>query len=407
MRLLSVFHSAAQALIKHENAMRDKSSDEDFAQLQLERTLPKDDWIRAVINGADDHSPRWRHLLALGGLLLGFGPAEDEALSASMRSTIETALVKAANLALNEMLEDEELGQESITLVLNHCFPLLSDLERSQLDYDALLPALMRSMLHSEEGLRSAYFLGAVDLDVQPASNSTFQWHERSASFQQIQRMLASPLVSSLGPLSRLVGHSIEQAKESWLVSGVVEDIESFARTLHLQWRHTKLSEIDTSEENVFLDAEALGKTTPQLWKLLRSTLFAIVIVLRSAIGRMMADGALANDEGERNCDCVQISFADNWDSRTTTSDARSPHAPIPLLHRLENRISDILTVHLRQPGGHGHTERLFTTSRSFPALNPLFRAPCSTTAPTRPVSRPLLSQHRRTFHARNLTTSE
>lgn len=294
MRLLSVWHSAAQALIKHESAMRDKSSDEDFAQLQLERTLPKDDWVRAVINGADDHSPRWRHLLALGGLLLGFGPAEDDTLSGSMRSTIETALVKATNLALVETPDDEELGQESITLVLNHCFPLLSDLERSQLDYDALLPALMRSMLHSEEGLRSAYFLGAVDMDVQPASKDTFRWQERSASFQQVQRILASPLISSLGPLSRLIGHSIEHARESWLVSGVMEDVEAFARTLHLQWRQTKLSEIDSSEENVFLDAEALEKTTPQLWKLLRSTLFAVVIVLRSAVGRMMADGALS-----------------------------------------------------------------------------------------------------------------
>ena len=307
MRLLSVFHSAAQALIKHEHAMRYKSSDEDFAQLQLERTLPKDDLIRAVISGADDHSPRWRHLLALGGLLLGFGPAEDEALSSSMRSTIETALVNAANITLHEMQEDDELGQESITLVLNHCFSLLSDLKRSQLDYDALLPTLMRSTLHSEQGLRSAYFLGAVDLDVQPALKSTFQWQERSASFQQIQRILVSPLVSSLGPLSRLVGHAVEHARESWLVSGVIEDIENFTRTLHLQWRQTKLSEIDTSEESTFLNAEALEKTTPQLWKLLRSTLYAIVIVLRSAIGRMMADATLANDEGGYHSDPTRV----------------------------------------------------------------------------------------------------
>lgn len=298
MRLLSVFHSAAQALLKHEHAMRDKSSDDDFAQLQLERTLPKDDWIRAVINGADDHSPRWRHLLLFGGLLLGFGPTENEALSSSMRSTIETALVKATNLSLQQMQEDDELGQESITLVLNHCFPLLSDLERSQIDYGALLPALMRSMLHSEEGLRSSYFLGAVDLDVQAASNTTFQWPERSASYQQIQHVLASPLISSLGPLSRLIGHSIEHLKESWLIAGILEDMENFARTLHLQWRQTKLSEVDISEEKTFLDAEMLEKTTPQLWKLLRSTLFAIVIVLRSAIARLMADSSLANDEG-------------------------------------------------------------------------------------------------------------
>ena len=356
MRLLSVFHSAAQALMKHENALREKSSDDDFSQLQLERTLPKDDWIRAVINGADDHSPRWRHLLVFGGLLLGFGPTEDEALSASMRSTIETALIKATNLALQEMLEDDELGQESTTLVLNHCFPLLSDLERSQLNYDALLPALMRSMLHSEEGLRSAYFLGAVDMDVQQSSENTFQWHQRSSSFQQIQHILASPLVSSLGPLSRLIGHSIEQVEQAWLVSGVLEDVENFARTLHLQWRQTKLSEIDPSEEKMFLDAEALERTTPQLWKLLKSTLFAIVIVLRSAVGRMMADGALANDEGEQQfLSDTYAGQANRSRSRTTISNSCPPHPPVPLLHCLAGRLLNVLPIHLRQSRINGH----------------------------------------------------
>ncbi|KAI7530154.1 hypothetical protein KC331_g14818, partial [Hortaea werneckii] len=91
MRSLSVFHSAAQALIRHEVALKEKSpSDPDFQQLQLERTLPKDDWIRAAVAGADEHSPRWRHLLILGGLLLGFGAAEDEHLSHPMRSTLES-----------------------------------------------------------------------------------------------------------------------------------------------------------------------------------------------------------------------------------------------------------------------------------------------------------------------------
>ena len=299
MRSLSVFHSAAQALLRHERALQEKSADEDFEQLQLERTLPKDDWIKAVINGADDRSPRWRHLLLLGGLLLGFGPVEQENLSRSMRSTVESALVTAANLSLEETLDEDELGLYSIVLVLNHCFPSLSDHERAQLNYDALLPILMRSTLHSAEGLRSAYFLGAIDLDVQPISNNQFQWTQRSGSFQQVQAMLSSPLLSSLGPLSRLIGHAVEQVQQPWLVTTVIDDCEIFAKALLVQWRQNKLSEIDSSEESMFLDRETMENTTPQLWKLLRSTLFAVVIVLRSAIGRMLGDGALANDEGE------------------------------------------------------------------------------------------------------------
>lgn len=299
MRALSVFHSAAKALIKHERALQDKSADEDFSQVQFERTLPKDDWIKAVINGADDHSPRWRHLVVLGGLLLGFGPAEDETLSRSMRSTIEEALVTAANLALEEICDSDELGHHCITLVLNHCFPSLADYERSQLKYDALLPILMRTTLHSTEGLRSGYFLGAVDLDVKPISNTLFRWPESSTSFRNIEGLLSSPLGSSLGPLSRLIGHTIEHVHDSWLVSAVIENLEAFAKTLHMQWRQNKLSEVDSSEEKEFLDKETVEKTIPQLWKLLRSTLFAVVIMLRSAVGRILGDGDLSNDEGE------------------------------------------------------------------------------------------------------------
>ena len=287
----------------------DKSADEDFSQVQLERTLPKDDWIKAVINGADDHSPRWRHLLILGGLLLGFSPVEDENLSRSMRSTLESALVTAVNLYLDETAADDDLGYHCITLVLNHCFPSLPDHERAQLNYDALLPILVRTTLHSTEGLRSAYFLGAVDLDVKPISKSQFRWPERSASFQQVQSLLSSPLLSSLGPLSRLIGHTIDNAVDSWLVCAVVEDLETFAKTLHLQWRQNKLSEIDASEERLYLDAETCETTIPQLWKLLRSTLFAVVIIQCSAVGRVLGDGTLANDEGMRAKNALKRRF--------------------------------------------------------------------------------------------------
>lgn len=298
MRSLNAFYSAAQALIRHEHALKDKSADDDFEQLQFERTLPKDDWIKAVINGADDHSPRWRHLLVMGGLLLGFGSIDEENISRSMRSTLEEALVTAVNLALEESVENDELGQQSMTLVLNHCFPSLSDYEREQLDYDTLLPVLMRSTFHSDEGLQSAYFLGTIDRDIRPSANSQFEWLERSPSFSHTQSVLSSSLVSSLGPLARLIGHAIEQVRQSSIITAAAEDLELFAKTLHLQWRQNKLSEIDGSEESIYLTKHTLDRTTPQLWKLLRSTVFAVVIVLRSIISRTLNDGALANSEG-------------------------------------------------------------------------------------------------------------
>ena len=297
MRCMSVFHSAAQALVRHETAVRDDTVDQQFDHLQPERMLPKDDWIRVVISGADQHSPRWRHLLVIGGLLLGFGPVEDETLSRSMRNTVEQALTNAINLSLEEVPEDDELGQQTIALVVNHCFPLLSDLERAQIDYDRLLPVLIQSILHSGEGLRSAYFLGVIDLEVQPTAKKHFLWPERSQSFHRLQQIASSPLVASLGPLSRLIGHSVEHVQDPWLVTAVIDELADFAKTLHLQWRQNKLSEVDASEEQEFLAAETLSITMPVLWKLLRSTLFAAVIILRSALGRLLGDGALATDE--------------------------------------------------------------------------------------------------------------
>lgn len=296
MRCLSVFHSAAQALVKHDDALREKSPDEDFAKLQLERTLPRDDWIKAVISGADEHSPRWRHLLVISGLLLGFGPAEDERLSRSMRATIESALVTAANLALEETIDDDELGLATITLVLNHCFPHLSDHERSQLDFDLLLPVLMRSTLHSREGLQSGYFLGALDRDVQALAAGRLAWSEKSLSYQQIQQMLQSPLIGSLGPLARLIGHAVEQVRDPWLFTASLDDLELFARTLQMQWRQNKLSNVEHSEQQERLDEPTFKITIPLLWKLLQPVLFTGVIIMRSALGRLLGDGNLASD---------------------------------------------------------------------------------------------------------------
>jgi len=297
MRCMSVFHSAAQALVRHDLASHDKSPDQDFTRLQLERTLPKHDWIRAIANGADEHSPRWRHVLVLGGLLIGFGPAEDENLSRHMRTTLEEGLVSAINQALLELAEDDHFGQETITLVLNHCFPIISDTERSQLDYDHLLPVLMHSTFRTSEGLGSAYFLGAIDVDVHPRPGSKLSWAERTPSYQQIRSTLGSPLVASLGPLSRLIGHAVEHVRQSWLVTGAIDDLEDFTKTLHLQWRQNRLAQVDAANEEACFDEETMHTTSPTLWRLLRTTMYASVIILRSAIGRLLSDSALANDD--------------------------------------------------------------------------------------------------------------
>ncbi len=200
------------------------------------------------------------------------------------------------NAALQEVREEDEFGAHTVALVLNHSFPLLSDWERSQLDYELLLPVLVGSAFFSSDGLQSAYFLASIDLDLTHTHEGKIQWSSQSTSAHQLDRILSRPLVSSLGPLSRLISHAIDNVRDPWLIQTMTEDISSFTRALFMQWRQSRLSVIDTPAEKEAFTKETLENTSPKLWKLLRSTLFAIVIILRGVLGRLLSDSVLSSD---------------------------------------------------------------------------------------------------------------
>ncbi|KAF2763273.1 hypothetical protein EJ05DRAFT_447683 [Pseudovirgaria hyperparasitica] len=292
LRILSVFHSAAGILVRHHNNIQTGETPTSIPG-QISH-LSLDDWARAVVRGADERSARWKHLLVLGGLLIGLGNGDDFEIAKGIRGTIEGALVRAVNLSL---VERDDFGVLTVALVTNHAFPLIGDLERAQLDYDKLLPVLLGAAFFSSEGYQSAYFLGPIDPDVVEVPNARrFNWLASSPSFVQIEKTLSRPLVSAMGPLSRLIAHAVENVHNPWLVQTLMEDFVRFSQILLKQWRNTKLSQIDTSEEAAFLHEDALKSTIPQLWKLLRSSLFATTIVLRSVLGRILGDGHLASD---------------------------------------------------------------------------------------------------------------
>jgi len=294
---MGVFHSASVTNINRENEEREKQ------QSHFQPTRPEDGihvsteaWIRAVVKGVDERSPRWKHLVVLGGLLLGFNSPDHDPLPRPLLRTLETALVQAANLALEDQRHGDEVAGCCITLILNHTFGILPDAERAQLNHDQLLPVLIGSSFFSSEGFKSAYFFGAVDLDIIEVPGDKFSWPATSSSYHQIDRLLQRPLITSMGPLSRLVAHAVENAQDSWLIRTVVDDLMGFSRSLLTQWRQNKLSGIDASEERLYLDDETTRTTLPSLWKLLKAALFATVIVLRGAVGRLVSDRSLAND---------------------------------------------------------------------------------------------------------------
>ncbi|KAI9702464.1 MAG: hypothetical protein M1836_000944 [Candelina mexicana] len=291
LRVLGAFHSASIRILHKE----DHGSQ--AAELRGIKCLGKDSWVRAVVKGADERSPRWRHLLVIGGVLLGFEDQHRHGLPHSLRSTMESAMVTAANMALDKLKGDVDMDGYCIALVLNHTFKLLSDSERGLINYDRLLPVLMGSAFFSHEGFHSGYFLGILDANVLQAADSKFNWSPKSSTFYQVKQMSSRPLIASMGPLSRLIAHSAEYCEDSTILHTLVDDLHGFARTLTVQWRQNKLSEVDPTEESVYLQQESLEITLPVLWQVLKTAMFAIVVVLRAAMGRVLGDRGLAADE--------------------------------------------------------------------------------------------------------------
>ena len=288
--VLSIFSSASIHIC------REKSLDLGARSPEAGRTLDKEVWITAVIKGADDQSPRWRHLLALGGLLLGITTPDGQEIQRSVRHTIEGAIVKAVNLALHGNECEDTMAAKAITVVLSHVFDHLGDEHKLSLHHDLLLPKLYQPPLFDKEGLHSGYFLSTMDADVVESAANKFDWSTRSSTYVRMQRITSGPLISSLGPISRLIAFSAENVQNVDLLAVVVEDFAAFARCLCVQWRQNKLSEVDVRENAVFLTDESLRTSLPLLWKVLNSSMFTTVIVLRSILGRVLCDPRLPMD---------------------------------------------------------------------------------------------------------------
>ena len=155
---------------------------------------------------------------------------------------------------------------------------------------------MTHTLLHSGVGLESGQFLQPINTDLQQVSNSTINWPATSRSYANLQAILSKPLIGSMGPLSKLIAHAAESTRDPTQVSAMVDEVAELSRHIFAVWRNCQLSSIDVIEEERRLHQEARTKTLPELWKLLRSSLFALTIMLRSAIGRMLADGALSSD---------------------------------------------------------------------------------------------------------------
>jgi hypothetical protein len=293
-RTISAYNTAAVHVRKNELESHPKPHD--AYQPRRGGGIGADDWTKAVLKGLDDRSPRWQHVLVIAGILLGMEGQERQSLSRSLRLILENAMVAATNLALESPATRGILEAGSVVLALNHAFSLLSDYSRRDLDYDNLLMVMVKAMT-STEGYQEGYFLAAIDHDVKEVMNRKFDWSQRSPSFRQVQKLGSKPLITSMGPLSRLIAHAIENTTQPMKVIEAREHILTFTGSLLERWKRNKLSEIDPSEETEFLTPETLKVTFPVLWQVLKTAMFATVVILRAVIGRTLIDPFLASPQ--------------------------------------------------------------------------------------------------------------
>ena len=278
--------------------VQSEDSPEVNRQFPTQRGLGREEWAIAVVKGADDRSPRWRHLCVLAGLLIGFEGRGKQSLPKLLRKRLENATVRAVNLALQGGEASNELAGNSICMTLSHVFDLLNDSEKTNLNNELLLPILIYAPFFSKEGLQYGYFLSTIDSDI-IQRGAKFDWSSKSSTYMQCQRMTTGPLITSLGSLSRLTAFCVENVRNADLLSSMITDLSAFTRSLCVQWRQNKLSEIDATEELVYLSDESLKATIPLLWRVLKSTMFAVIIILRSLLGRVLSDDRMPVNSGK------------------------------------------------------------------------------------------------------------
>lgn len=150
---MGVFQAAAQAILRHEEESRrlpSESKQRDFGtRHRTITTLSKQEWVMAIIKGANDQSPRWRHLVVLVGILVGFEGNGRGGMDRSLRSTVASGIVTAVNLTLDDVRDGEDLGSQCLALTLNWAFELLPEQQRSKLDHLVCLCWLM-AMVEAE-----------------------------------------------------------------------------------------------------------------------------------------------------------------------------------------------------------------------------------------------------------------
>ncbi|CAK7269703.1 hypothetical protein SEPCBS57363_003735 [Sporothrix epigloea] len=324
-RIVSVFNTAGIHVRRHELEenvayRHGLAGSAAYRQGVTEDRRPSsEDWARAVAQGADDKSPRWRHLLVLVGVLLGLEGSDRQALSRRRRAALEQGVMAAANLALMEASAGRaphqqpgsvEICRYAVVMGLNYAFPLLSEHARIGLRADLLLPAIV-DVLAGPFGFDGARILDAIAMDplvtrtpstLTPGMEGVLQWPEASSSFQHLRRretLQAVSAVASAGPLAAMAAFAVERASSAHAVLHALDGLLALADAAGARWAAARILHVPStvSDESLLLSGgETAQITWPLLWQHLKKILYAAAVVLQAIIGRSLLDRVLASD---------------------------------------------------------------------------------------------------------------
>ncbi|KOS19383.1 Peroxisomal biogenesis factor 8 [Escovopsis weberi] len=287
IRIVSIYNSAARSTLQRavENAK---------PMAQIKDGPSCEDWTRAILKGADEYSKRWQHLLVLTGVLMGIeGSSDGPTLSASLRGTLEHAVVAATNLALESHEADGPLAAGSIVLALTYSFPFLSECHRAMLDCNRLLPLAVWAIT-GPEGFGDGHFLRAIEKNV-TERHKVYTWGPQSPSFKMLQEMDRQPLMGNMGPLSRLAAFAAQQATVTGLVLEAHDALLVFTRKVSDAWQMCRLSSVDPAYEEHRMHADTAQTTMPALWQVLRKLMFGVVVTLQAIVSRSLLDPRMLN----------------------------------------------------------------------------------------------------------------
>ncbi|KAI5779714.1 hypothetical protein EDC01DRAFT_669525 [Geopyxis carbonaria] len=255
--------------------------------------LGVEDWLNALVRGANQNVPRWKHLLLLGAVLSA--DQERSHLPRITRGSLEDAFCRAVNMSLSRNVNrDDGLEADVLSLVLSHAMESLSRRAKAQLNYNALLPFIIQSIYYSQEGFQSGYFLPSIDHDIVDIGGK-LAWPSKSNSFLELQERTARPLFVAMGSLARLAAAAIKETHDILAVHSLLDNLQRFAQIMSSQWRNGRLSTIPASEEERLVNEESLKGTTPLVWQILKSVLFTTTLILQELTSRIIEDPILCD----------------------------------------------------------------------------------------------------------------